>query len=404
MWDAILRTLAVRLVQDQQQLELFGPSLRGTCPTVVLKSQLALQARSLMTKATFLSIFPVLYLSHHSLFKGNIFFGLSTDIYMSSFFLFKFSAQGKLLWNVTTSASFLNHGGPVSIAVAQGVVYVNDQSGTLFALQAATGETLWQFDLHCFPGNSDLGSGESSGLQLLLDGSVFVTSMTNGSRVPEDLFSVTGYLIRRNGSLVWSSEITQTVYGLVRGVVSSDASLIGTGTYDLNGMFGVNAKNGAVEWTAGSNLGGAAAILNDSLFFQDLEFSAFSVQSGRLLWMLKNVTCTSPPAVDLGRLRVAFIDNNYRMIILNATSGSIEWIYTMSDQKSEQTFEGGSPLFDGHGKVYFGSWTQRAVFAFDSTGQMLWMYNTTHPVIASLSLSDDGSLVVLTTNSVLVLK
>lgn len=341
--------------------------------------------------------------SSHSLL-GSIFFGLSTDIYMTSFYLLKYSAKGELVWNVTTGLSFLNHGGPVSIAVAQqGLVYVNDQSGTLFALQSATGKTLWQFDLQCFPGNFDLGPGESSGLQLLSDSSVFVTSMTNGSRVPEDLFSVVGFLIRPNGSLVWSSEITQTVYGLVTGVVSSDASLIATGTYDLSGMFGVSARSGVVEWTAGSALGTAGAILNDSAFFQDLGFSAFSVGSGRLLWKL-NVTCTATPAVDLGRPRVAFIDLYYRLVVLNATSGSVDWVYNISDQNSPETFEGGSPLFDVHGNVYFGSWTQRAVFAFDSAGHMLWLYNTTHPVIASLSMSDDGSLVVLTTKSVLVLK
>ena len=270
--------------------------------------------------------------------------------------------------------------------VSNGVAYVSNSAGTLFALSMASGDILWRFRLG--------HSGEASSPAVVGDDLV---AHGKGGRV--------FMLDRRTGRLLWSfataGEIESSpavrdgidyfgdwagnVYALdllrrrLRWVyrggakITASATLAGPTVYvgDYAGrLLALSAATGRLRFavSAGSAVYGASAAAAGRIFVPSRDAGAvvaFST-SGRYLWSRPTGSYVySAPAVWKGR--VFFGSYNGLLYCVAARSGAIQWTVSMGGRVS------GSPVVVG-GVVYAGSFAHRIVGVDARSGKVLFRF------------------------------
>jgi outer membrane protein assembly factor BamB len=178
----------------------------------------------------------------------------------------------------------------VGAAVANGVVYFGDDFGEFYALNASTGETLWQ---------SNFGADYVfSSAPAVVDGVVYVG-------VLDQMYALNA----STGAVLW----TYTAGGNVVTSAAVADDVVYFGAYDSN-MYAVNALTGAELWSnaTGTRLGSSPVVANGVVYGGNFDGTIFALdaQTGSSLWSYNTGTVVeSSPTVVNGVLYVGLGNN-----------------------------------------------------------------------------------------------
>ena len=263
-----------------------------------------------------------------------------------------------------------------SPAVADGVVYVGVDGfdDGLLALDAATGQLLWEYETE-----SSVTSSPT-----VANGGVYFGSYD------QRLYA----LDATTGNLLWRFKTSDAVYSSP--VVKNGVVYFGSNDTHL---YAVDTASGDLRWRFETEdpVRSSPAVAEGVVYFggpyRDGHLYALNASNGELLWKFDAshgntfVTSMSSPTVANGVVyfgptgAVGLIgSDSYRMYALNASNGNLQWIYNPED------FVESSPAV-AEDVVYFGS-EDRQLYALDAvSGKLLWTYKTgnasfTSPAIA----------------------
>ena len=337
-------------------------------------------------------------------------------------------SNGALLWQFSTGAGEKVRSSP---AVADGAVYEGSDTGYVYALNAATGSVIWQYNsgtgLDSSPAFANgvvyVGTlyygGHGSVVALnAATGAVIWQFLTNSGIESSPavvngvvyIGSYVGYVYALNattGALIWSylaGAETFSSPAVVNGVVY-------IGSNDGN-MYALNADNGARIWSfqTGNPVWASPVVVDGTVYFNTDNGTVFALRSadGSEIWAtyVGNGTdhADDSPAVSSGYV---YIGTRHGFYALNAVDGSQIWVFT-SPYSTKQTtgFVYSSPAVSGNA-VYFG-YSDGYVFAVNAfSGSMIWSYQTglfvfTSPAIANGVVylgSYDGNIYALGTGT-----
>jgi eukaryotic-like serine/threonine-protein kinase len=270
-----------------------------------------------------------------------------------------------LLWKFTTSDS-INY----SPVVANGIVYICSYDGNLYALNAKTGERIWNYNA------TELGIGSSP---TVADGIVYVGSGDQN----RFLYAFDAY----SGVLLWTDYVGGSVTTdptIVNGVIY----LAADSEYDSsNCVLAINAKTGVEIWNYSSpnRLGCTPAVVNGVVYTASGGgyLHAINAANGEEIWNSRNGAqfITSPTVVNgifyVGVTGAGVGTNGF--YALNANSGEELWKYTVSD--ANNYFLSTAAVYDG--TVYVGS-RNGDVYAFNAAkGTLLWHIMAGHFLFSS---------------------
>jgi outer membrane protein assembly factor BamB len=254
-------------------------------------------------------------------------------------------------------------GTPASVdgspAVADGLVFIGDDNGNIYALDAATGALRWKIDT-----KSSVVSRPA-----VVGGTVYVGSENN-------------YVYALNaasGAVRWKYNTQQTV--------DSGPAVTGGVVYvgnDNDEVFALNAATGTVKWpqpNLGDNVttnpvvsGGIVYVGCDDHFVY-----ALNADTGAIRWSRRTGgQVNSSPALSGGTLYVGSDDG--KVYALNAATGAVEWTRPTAGKVDS------GPAVSG-GTVYVGGGDR--VYALDAaTGAVEWTRATGGVVTSSPAVSD----------------
>jgi outer membrane protein assembly factor BamB len=244
------------------------------------------------------------------------------------------ASSGDKLWNYGING-FVES----SPAVVNGVVYVGSSDNHVYALNATNGAQLWNFTCYRV---------ESS--PAVVDGIVYVGSLDHNVYA----------LNASSGDKLWN-------YPTGHWVGSSPAVVNGVvyvGSSD-NHVYALNATNGAQLWNYPTGGGASSPAVIDGVVYVSAgnNFYALNASNGKKLWNYTTGSGASSPAVANGVVYIGFGDDS--LYALNATNGDKLWNYTAARGYS-------SPAVVG-GVVYFGSGD--SLYALNAaSGDKLWNY------------------------------
>jgi outer membrane protein assembly factor BamB len=233
-------------------------------------------------------------------------------------------------WTFGTPASV--DGSP---AVADGLVFIGDDNGNIYALDAATGALRWKIDT-----KSSVVSRPA-----VVGGTVYVGSENN-------------YVYALNaatGAIRWSRR--------TGGQVNSSPALSGGTLYvgsDDGKVYALDAATGAVEWTrpTAGKVDSGPAVSGGTVYVGGGDtVYALDAATGAIKWTrATGGVVTSSPAVSDGIVYVG--SNDGYVYALDAATGAIRWREQTGGQVNS------SPVVSG-GRVYIGT-DNDAVYAFNA--------------------------------------
>ncbi|UCE96752.1 MAG: PQQ-binding-like beta-propeller repeat protein [Candidatus Bathyarchaeota archaeon] len=259
--------------------------------------------------------------------------------------------SGDSIWQYQTVGQ-----APGTPAVSNGVVYIGASNLTsldyrLYALNASTGLPIWNYTT----------GGPIASSPTVANGTIYVGA--NDGLL---------YALQDSGALLWTYS-TGAPIGMSSPTVS-DIGVVFIG--NLGGkVFALNAKNGAHIWnfTTGGGITTSPATAHGMVYAGSADNNVYGLNAstGVKIW---NYTTGdgvpfSSPALGYGNVYVGSLDHN--LYALDATTGSHVWNYTTKGDILS------SPAV-ADGKVYLGtSLDDDTVYAFNaSTGEVLWTYAT----------------------------
>jgi outer membrane protein assembly factor BamB len=268
--------------------------------------------------------------------------------------------------------SFLTDGFPgllSSPAVANDVVYINSNIGTIYALKASTGAKLWSFN----PGGpvNDLDSSPA-----VANGAVYISS-ANGN-----LYALNG----TTGAKLWEFTTGSHIYStpaVANGVVYIGSS---HGT-----VYALNGTTGAKLWkfTTGSNVDSTPAVANGVVYVgnDDGNVYALNASTGAELWSFFafQYPIESSPAVANGVVYVLSADDT--LYALSPSSGQELWSFNINPGASPGPDALSSPAV-ANGVVYIGSPDDNVYALNASTGAELWNFTTGFSIESSPAVAN----------------
>ena len=265
------------------------------------------------------------------------------------------AATGDILWQNQVN----REGSPDSSpAVSGGIVYVGSWEGHIYALDAATGDLLWRYQVGV-SGSSGSSSPAVSGGVAYFVGYWGGDSLRLGNASLFALDAVTGNLLWRFGFGDYKPSSPAVSGGIVyvgfwNGHIYALDAVTGNllWRHDTDGMVDSSpAVSGGVVYV-GSN---------------DHHLYALDAATGELLWRYETDSMVdSSPAVSGG---VVYVGSRYgHLYALDAATGELLWRYDADSRV------GSAPAVSG-GVVYVGS-DDHHLYALDAaTGELLWRYN-----------------------------
>jgi outer membrane protein assembly factor BamB len=229
------------------------------------------------------------------------------------------------------------------------VYFSGGTGGVLNALEAKTGAYQWNYNPgDCYP---SLGfGGPIPPTSAAVGGGVYTGCIPEVE--PSNI--VTLFAVNVAGFEIWGSPLGVVTY--------SAPAVVGNVVYlnSFDGVFALNATNGAQLWANGSNelLTGSPAVANGVVYVGGgfgNEVKALNAANGDQLWSFTTGNQVwSSPAVANGVVYIGSLDNN--IYALNATNGAKLWSYTTGNQVES------SPTV-ANGMVYVGS-DDNNIYAF----------------------------------------
>ena len=281
------------------------------------------------------------------------------------------SGQVRRGWTYPTVASVDG-----SAAVADGVVYVGDDNGIMYAIDADTGKLRWKI--------STPGSGTSIVARpAVVGGTVYIGSEN------DDVYA----LDAATDAIRWKVNTT--------GSVDSSAAVVAGVVYvgnDNNELFALDAATGHVRWTVqtGDNVTSSPAVSDGTVYVgcEDDFVYAVNAATGHVRWQRHTGgQVNSSPAISGGTVYVGSDDR--KVYALDAATGAIEWTRLTAGKVDSSPAISGGTLYIGGGNT---------VYALDAaTGAIEWTRPTGGAVVSSPAVSgglvyvgsDDGQVYAL---------
>ena len=233
-----------------------------------------------------------------------------------------------------------------SPAVADGRVFVGDQYGKFYCINALTGMQSWYYDTGNYVESSPAVAGDR--VFVGSDGSyIYCLNATFGNRI---WFYHTGGSVRSSPA------------------VAGGRVYVGSNDYKV---YCLNATTGESLWnfTTKNCVYSSPAVADGRLYVGSLDGRVYCLNAytGQQHWNYSTANQVySSPTVAGGRVYVG--SNDYKVYCLNATTGGFLWSYTKGDGWS-------SPAVVG-GRVYVGSGNGNIYCLNATTGGFLWSYAT----------------------------
>lgn len=256
-------------------------------------------------------------------------------------------------------------------AIAHGRLYLANNSGTLFAVNAATGRLAWKVD-----------SGRCvAAAPAVTRDTVFLTFLNrqpcnaSGSGLDGEVVAFAAGF----GRVRWRAPIGP----------SESSPLVANGLVyvgDWRGkVYALDAATGEERWSfqTGGKVKGSVALSGGRVFVgsYDHRVYALDARTGALVWRASaqdrlggRGTFYSTPAVAYGRVYIGSTDG--KLYSFGATSGKLRWSHSTGG------YVYASPAV-WEQRVYVGSYSGR-FFAFDAaTGEELWSFRANGPISGS---------------------
>lgn len=252
------------------------------------------------------------------------------------------------------------------VAFANGILYVSTAFGDIFALNAATGETVWQ---------QNLGAPVRAA-PTVADGRVFATTFDNRLSA----------LDAANGSVLWTHEgITESAGLLGASVPAVSGDLVIT-SYSSGEVFALRVENGRVAWSdsliyqgrlgARANLSDvdASPVIDGGMVLaasQSGRLAAIDLRSGLRIWEQEI------PAVQTPWIAGDFIyvlSTDAELVCLRRNDGRIRWVSQLPRFEDPEDREGpilwSGPILAGS-KLIITSNDARAFSISPFTGELI---------------------------------
>jgi len=224
-----------------------------------------------------------------------------------------------------------------SPAVADGIVYIGNKHGDLYALDAKTGTQQWIFQT----GNVGLAvPGGTGSSPAVVDGSVYI----NGDKKVYAIDAKSGIeqWNVREGFTASPAVVDDTVYAVSR-----------------DSIYALDARTGAEKWS--SRLSGlvnsSPAVGNGTVYVGDEKGHVYALdaQTGAEQWRKKTGEKIKSPAIADGTVYVAeetrFLTHDNKLYALNAQTGDQRWTVP-SNHLSAPVVANGFVYFGGRGTTY----------------------------------------------------
>ena len=299
-------------------------------------------------------------------------------------------ATGKQLWSYTVPSSV--HG---SIAVSDGLVFVPTLRGSLFAVDAATGQLKWQHDPEPAPEGYNQRTYGYYGVTVA-DGKVLYPYQTRHGEAKQGLLIA---LDVKTGSRVWASPMSGSTMSDGTPAVSDGRVYVGNHTADR--VMAYDLATGQSLWTGAATLGGwqdgIPSAGNGRVYIGSGNgIIARDGATGQTLWTYRSqhpslVNGNATPAAPTIAGNVIYMGfPSGAVTALDATTGIVLWDRLLPGEQ----YRGGvhtSPALSGD-TLFVGA-NNGNFYALDSrTGQPLWQHNIGTWVAAGPAVS--GNTVV----------
>lgn len=299
--------------------------------------------------------------------------------------------DGKTRWQFKADSQVQS-----SPAVVDGIVYASSIRGTLYALDAKTGEKLWEKSA----GKEDVQRAWMYYSPTVADGIVYQAYSTGkgGALMALDA---------KTGQELWNSKLAGGWIAENSPVVQDGRVYVGA---DGGYLIAFDAKTGAEQWRkrpAGGWMHSMPAIDNGRIYmgYGGGLVVALDAATGNELWRYQSTetsyiaggTTGSSPAIADGTVYMGFPDGN--VAALDAATGQKKWSYRTQDGIIS------SPAISGN-ILYIGS-NDGNLYALDrTTGEKKWNYEIGAWVASSPAISGntlvvgafDGNLYAFTTD------
>jgi outer membrane protein assembly factor BamB len=241
-------------------------------------------------------------------------------------------------------------------------------NGSIFALNAHTGQLRWKFT----------GSAESINSTNYFSNGIIYTGIGN---------KITAF-----------DTVTKTIkWEYATGGVVYSSPMVVNGTVYMNSddmyLYAINVSDGSLKWrfahgtsisTGGNH--SSPVVINNVVYFGSIDANVYAVDAvtGQLIWRRINplssgVFFQSSPCVVNGILYIGDVDHN--LIAFNTTDGSYFWHY----RTSELIYS--SPTVSGN--VVFVCSADNSLYALDAvTGVFKWKYTTPIRIYSSPFVAD----------------
>ena len=299
-------------------------------------------------------------------------------------------ATGKKLWSYPVPSSV--HG---SIAVSNGLVFVPTLRGTLFAVDAATGQLKWQHDPEPAPEGYNQRTYGYYGVTVA-DGKVLYPYQTRHGEASKGLLLA---LDVKTGDRVWASAMSGSTMSDGTPAVADGRVYVGNQTADR--VMAYDLATGKALWTGAATLGGwqdgIPSAANGKVYIGSGNgIIARDGATGQTLWTYRSAhpslvngnATPAAPTIAGNTIYMGFPSG--AVTALDATTGAVLWDRLLPGGQ----YRGGvhtSPALSGE-TLFVGS-NNGNFYALDAgTGQPLWHHNIGTWVAAGPAVS--GNTVV----------
>ena len=264
---------------------------------------------------------------------------------------------GNMQWSFNTGADVS------SLTVVDGTVYVGNEGGSLYGVDATTGEQQWAFDTY----------GRAS--PTVVDGTVYVGSAGYDT---DNLYA----LDATTGEQQWTFDVGDGgVYSPP--AVLDDTVYVGSASYDTDDLYAVDATVGEQQWTFDTS--GAVytspAVVDSTVYVgsDDGNLYAVDATTGEQQWVFNADGSVTWPTVANGI--VYFGSNDGNLYAVDATTSEQQWSFA-----TEGTVYSLPAVVDD--TVYVGS-GDHSLYAVDATtGNQRWAFDTDEWVDSSPTVVD----------------
>jgi outer membrane protein assembly factor BamB len=242
--------------------------------------------------------------------------------------------------------------GDTVMAVAGGTAYAVGNSGTLSALDAATGQVRWTYTT----------ADDHPVATVAAAGSTLYVISTVGMVYALDAAT---------GKARWAYPTRSTIPDRQSVTVSRGTVYISDGD---SKVYALNAATGKARWTytTGGYYNEDPTVAGGTLYVGDAGGTVYALDAatGQFRWAQTSIDTIGPPVVSGGTVYIGEVGG--AVDALDTATGKVRWTYTVASQND--SFQAG-PAVAG-GTVYIGD-TNGRVYALDAaTGKARWTYAT----------------------------